>query len=188
MSRRRSAPWVFASLSLLGACGPMQPAEPPSESVAYAASRPSVATAGPPPTLPTATELPASPGVPSSVPPVATAPSPQAEPDEEDGPLDFEEQGDLERGQREVLRIVGRCYLRALERGEQSTGALFVQVSLDPSGKVQDVTLADGFSGRVKACAEPRLREVQFAPGSGRLGVLRFPINELSAEETAPPQ
>jgi hypothetical protein len=100
--------------------------------------------------------------------------------------VEYEEHGDLSRGHREVLRVVAKCYLRSLERGEESTGALFVELSLDPTGRVVGVTMADGFSSGVRTCAEPRLRELQLAPGDGRLGLLRVPIQELSAEEVDP--
>ena len=107
---------------------------------------------------------------------------------EDDRPIDFEVAGDLSSAQKSVLTIVGRCFVNALDRGEESKGALWVEVTIDDGGKATGVKLADGFSPNMKECIPPRVSHVTFpaAPNDGSIHnasrVLRFPINEMSAE------
>lgn len=187
-----AASCLFVSVTLLGsACAPLPASEPPATTLSSSAAAPpeqgsrstpqplgiaSVTLAPPPAPAPRQAAPPAT----SPIQPATTAAKPA--PDE----VEYEEHGDLSRGQRAVLHVVATCYLRSLERREESTGELFVELSLDPTGKVLGVTMADGFSSGVRACAEPRLGEVQFAPGDGRLGLLRIPIQQLTAEEVDP--
>lgn len=185
---------AFASLTSLGAaCAPLSHAAlPVSTHIPSPTTPPDDRRASATPATPTSATAPASvhpPVVERAPPPPGPAPSTSTAvtpaPDDED-PIDFEEHGDLPRAHREVLRIVAKCFLRTLDRGERSTGALFVELALDPTGKVLGVTMAEGFSRGVTTCAEPRLREVQFAQGDGRLGLLRIPIQQLSPEEVDP--
>jgi hypothetical protein len=192
--RSIAGPILLASLPLVGAaCAPLPASESPaSEPTPGVATSSEAGAISAPQALPgaSAATLLAPPQPPESVkpPPAPSSPPPPTSiatpaPEEDDGTIDYEERGDLSYGHRVVLRIVARCYVRALDRGERSVGALFVELMLEPSGKVRGVTMADGFSRGVTTCAEPKLRELQFAPGDGRLGLLRIPIQELSAEE-----
>ncbi len=112
--------------------------------------------------------------------------------EEDEAPIDFEVAGGMSAAQQNVLKIVGRCLVNALERGENPVGALWVEVTVDDEGKATGVRLADGFSPRMKECIPPRVMHVSFSPfaqdGSIRSAsrVLRFPINELTAEQNDP--
>lgn len=113
--------------------------------------------------------------------------APRGSDEDDDDPIDVTAAGDMSRGQRAVLEIVGRCFVRALDKGEASTGALWVEVTIDDAGAVKQVTLADGFSPHMRTCVPPRVEHVTFPPPASdslraATRVLRFPINELSSE------
>ena len=116
--------------------------------------------------------------------PVA-GPSPTLD-DEEDGAIDFEESGSLSAAQSALMKVLGRCFVRALDRGEESSGALWVQLSVAGDGHVDTVLLAEGFSPYVKTCASPKLKALSFPESSEELRTLRFPINELASEPREP--
>ncbi len=108
--------------------------------------------------------------------------------DEDERPIDFEVAGDMSAAQKNVLTVVGRCYVSALEQNETSKGPLWVEVTIDEAGTSKSVKLAEGFSPKMRACVPRRVSKLSFPPlakdASIRSAsrVLRFPINELSAE------
>lgn len=163
------------------------PVSPPASSpaVSTAPVGPSIAASAGPSAVPTSSAVaPTRAAVGFGSAPVA-GPSPTLD-EEEDGAIDFEESGSLSAAQSALMKVLGRCFVRALDRGEESSGALWVQLSVAGDGHVETVLLAEGFSPYVKTCASPKLKALSFPESPEELRTLRFPINELAAESREP--
>jgi hypothetical protein len=114
--------------------------------------------------------------------PTQGAPTEGAPPPKE--ALTIQTEGPLSVSEESVLKTVAICVRTASEKGAQSTRPLDVELTVDPTGRVSDVRLGQGYHPDAGKCVRGELMKMSYPPRpEGGVQFVKYPIVEITEED-----
>lgn len=110
--------------------------------------------------------------------------SPEGSPPPSKEALTIQTEGPLSVSEESVLKTVAVCVRTASEKGAKSTRPLDVELTVDPSGRVSDVRLGQGYHPDAGKCVRGELLKMSYpARPEGGVQFLKYPIVEVTEED-----
>jgi hypothetical protein len=98
--------------------------------------------------------------------------------------LTIQTEGPLSASEESVLKTVALCVRTASEKGSKSTRPLDVELTVDPTGRVSDVRLGQGYHPDAGKCVRSEVMKMSYPPRpEGGVQFLKYPIVEVTEED-----